>query len=176
MKKEELLKVYACAEALWSSFKIPKSDIEARIFDNVWFSCLKTYDTNVVLVALREYARENDFCNIAKVSDLCEKFTQMANGTWIDVEKVLTEIRRAISGGGDYKERFAKLSPFAQQIVEHPGFLGKWAMTVSSDVDTVIMSNLRKKIQNVLSRNRDEKVVNKLIEIGDADEKKYLTD
>ena len=173
MKKEELLKVYACAEALWSSFKLPKADLEARIFDNVWFSCLKDYDTNVVLLALREYARDNDFCNIAKVSDLCDKFTRMASGTWIDEESVLSEIRKAI----DYskcKENFAKLSPFAQQIVEHPSYLAKWAM--QGDVDTVIMSNLRKKIQNILARNRDAKLVGRLIELGDEDEKKYLTD
>ena len=166
MKKEDLLKVYACAGALWSSFKIPQRELEAQLCDEVWFDTLGAYDIKIVLFSLREYAKTNDFCNIAKVGLLCDKFTQMQNGTWIDEEEVLKEIRKAISYG-KYRENFEKLSPFAKEIVGHPAYLAKWAQ--SSEVDTVIMSNLRKTVRNVLEKRQTE---NSLKAVAGKEQKK----
>lgn len=166
MNKVELLKVYAFCGAVWSSFKTPINEEEAKLFDEVWFTILKPYSTEMILTAIQEYARESDFCNIAKISDLCQKYTEKANGTYIDPEKVLTEVRNAVSYDRN-RENFEKLSPFAKEIVQHPAYLAKWAR--SDQFETVILSNLRKTINNVLA----EKKHNEIMEIT-LDNKKLL--
>lgn len=161
MNKSELLKVYAFAGAIWTSFKIPKSELEARLFDEVWYGILKPYPVELIFTAIQEYATENDFCNIAKVGDICKKYTEKMNGTYIDCEQVLSEIRKAI----DYahsKENFEKLSPFAKQIVESPAYLARWAR--SEQIDTVIMSNLRKKIVGALEEKKHNDILQLTIE------------
>lgn len=164
MNKSDLLKVYAFAGAIWTSFKTPTGELEARLFDEVWFGILKPYPVELILTAIQQYATENDFCNVAKIGDICKKYTEKANGTYIEPEQVLSEIRKAI----DYyhcKENFEKLSPFAKQIVESPAFLARWAR--SEQIDTVIMSNLRKKINNAL----EEKKHNEILEITTGNKK-----
>ena len=168
MIKEDLVKVYACAGALWSSFKIPATELEAKFFDNVWFSILKPYDINVVLLAFREYANTNDFCNIAKVGELCDKLTQIANGIWIDEEEVINEIYKAISYD-KCKENFEELSSFAKEIVEHPAYLAKWSQ--SKEI-AIILSNLRKKVHNKLEQRKFQKTLDNLALLGTSKAKR----
>lgn len=156
MNKVELLKVYAFCGAVWSSFKTPINEEEAKLFDEVWFTILKPYSTEMILTAIQEYARESDFCNIAKISDLCQKYTEKANGTYIDPEKVLIEIRDAVSYD-KCKENFEKLSSFAKEIVQHPAYLAKWAK--SDQFETVILSNLRKQITNTLADKKHDEIL-----------------
>lgn len=156
MVKEDLLKVYTFAGAIWSSFKTPISELEARLFDEVWFTILKPYPLEMILSAIQEYATENDFCNIAKIGDICKKYTQKANGTYIDIESVLIEIRNAV----DYekcKENFEKLSPFAKEIVKAPYHLARWAN--DTQFETVIMSNLRKQVSNILAERKHNEIM-----------------
>lgn len=156
MNKIELVKVYAFAGAIWSSFKTPTNDTEARLFDEVWFGILRPYPLEMVLSAIQEYATENDFCNIAKIGDLCKKYTQKANGTYIDAESVLAEIRNAVNYD-KCKENFEKLSPFAKEIVQHSCYLAKWSR--SDQLDTVIMSNLRKTITSKLAERKHDEIM-----------------
>lgn len=156
MNKIELVKVYAFAGAIWSSFKTPTNDTEARLFDEVWFGILRPYPLEMVLSAIQEYATENDFCNIAKIGDLCKKYTEKANGTYIDIEKELMEIKDAVSYA-NCKENFANLSPFAQSIVRHPAYLAQWSQ--NSQFETVIMSNLRKQMTNILAEKKHDEIM-----------------
>lgn len=156
MNKVDLLKVYAFAGAIWSSFKTPTNDAEAKLFDEVWFTILKPYPIEMVLTAIQEYATDNDFCNVAKIGELCNKYTQKANGTYIDVESVLMEIKNAVSYS-DCKENFAKLSPFAKEIVQNPAYLARWSM--NGQFETVIMSNLRKQITNILADRKHDEIM-----------------
>lgn len=156
MDRIDLIKVYTFASAMWSSFKMPKSEIEAKYFDEVWFTILKPYPLEMILTAMQEYATESDFCNIAKIADLCKTYTQKANGTYIDVERVLTEIRNAVSYDKN-RENFEKLSPFAKEIVQHPAYLAKWAKC--EQFETVILSNLRKQITNTLAERKHNEIM-----------------
>jgi len=153
MKKQELIKVYAFAGAMWSSFKIPTSELDAQIFDEAWYLTLAPYPLELVLTAMQQYAKESDFCNVAKIGAICEKYTAMKNGTYIDEEKTLENIRNAI----DYtncKENFDKLMPFEKELVGGAHMLARWAK--EGNVDTVIMSNLRKTIRNKLETKKFE--------------------
>lgn len=156
MVKEDLLKVYTFASAIWSSFRTPTSEIEARLFDEVWFTILRPYSIEMILSAIQEYATENDFCNIAKIGDICKKYTQKLNGTYIDAESVISEIHKAVSYT-DCKKNFEKLSPFAKEIVGDPSQLARWYM--NDQFETVVMSNIRKQVNNVLAERKHNEIM-----------------
>lgn len=149
MNKLDLVKVYAFAGAIWSSFRIPTNEIEAKIFDETWFLILRPYSLEMVLTAVQEHAKKSDFCNIAKIGDICETYTKKLNGNYIDTESVIDEIKKAISYY-DVKEKFEKLSPFAKEVVGDPSNLAKWSIGESKDFETVIISQLRKRLNNKL--------------------------
>ncbi len=170
MERKDLLKVYAFAGAVWSSFKLPKTDLELKLQSEVWFTKLAPYPVSFVLAAIDEYAKENDFCNISKVAALCDKYTQMQNGTYIDEEETLEHIQKAVS----YefcKENFAKLTPFEKELVGGPHMLAKWARL--NDFETVVMSNLRKKVHNKLTTRKFENTL-KTIEKINAVSNKFI--
>ncbi len=156
MIKEDLLKVYAYAGAIWSSFKIPESDLEARLLDEVWFMELKEFDLQTILAAINEYARNNNFCNVVQIGELCRKYKQIQDGTYIDEEKVFQEIVQSVSWD-NCRENFNKLSPFAKQIVGGSHMLARWSR--DDAFDSVVSSNLRKQIHNALESQRMEKIV-----------------
>ena len=162
MKKEELLIVYGYCQAIWSTFKVPTGDsaesqVEAKLFDATWFETLAPYDLNIVLLAVKEYAKTSDFCNIAKVGEMCRKIKSIADGSYINEEDVLKEIRLAISRCAK-DEAFAKLSPFAKEVVGGAWQLYKWGSLESGQVDTVVMSNLRKRVKGLLQKQKDENI------------------
>lgn len=169
MTKEELLNVYGYATALWQNFKLPPKepdspdpDLKGKLFDFAWYRALGEYDLKIVLVALEEHAKVSDFCNVSKVGELCKKFTEIANGTYIDEESVVSEIRKAISS--NIKEVFDKLSPTAKEAVGGVWQLARWGSLQISEIETVVVSNIRKKVHNVIEKNRNYSVVKKLEE------------
>ena len=162
MKREELMQVYAFCSSIWTSFKLPSSKLELELFNEVWFKFLEPFDKAIIFTAISEFAKENNFCNIAQVSELCQKYVDIQNGTYIDEERVLQEIRQAISYD-NCAENFAKLSPFAKQIVGHKAYLAKWAL--SGQFETVIASNLRKQIHNTLQSRKFEKTLKNVEQI-----------
>lgn len=169
MKREELMQVYAFCSSIWSSFKIPTSNLELQLFNETWFIFLAPYEKSIIFTAITEYARENNFCNIAQIAELCKKYVQMQNGTYIDEEEVLQEIRSAVSYD-KCAENFEKLSPFAKEIVGHKAYLAKWAL--SGQFETVIASNLRKTIHNTLQSKKFEDTLKGIKQIENQSFKK----
>ena len=147
MKKEELLIVYSYARAIWSTFKTPEDEMDAKLHDAVWFDLLLPYSADIVVLALREYAKTSDFCNIAKVAEICKKLTSMKKGTYIDEEAIYDEIRKAIACCNK-DETFENLSDFAKEIVGGAWQLYKWGSCTTDQVEGVIMSRIKRRIQN----------------------------
>lgn len=156
MIKQDLLKVYAFAGAMWSSFKIPTNELDAKMFDEAWYLTLAPYPVSLILTAMQQYAKESDFCNVAKIGTICEKYIAINSGTYIDEEKALKNIRRAICGLGTKEERFEELTDFEKSVVGSPSQLGSWGMANAELFDTVIISNLRKTIKNKLEIRKFE--------------------
>ncbi len=171
MKKDDLWKIYAFAGAVWTSFKLPTTDFEARLFDEVWYSILQPYDEELIFTAIQEYATENDFCNIAKIGALCKKYTEIKNGTFMDEDIVLEHICNAVSWD-KCKENFAKLNDFEKEIVGGAHILARWSRDES--FNTVILSNLRKKVRSKLQLRLHENLLNlnynnvKVLNFGDV--------
>ena len=153
MERNELLQVYAFCSSIWQNFRLPQNEFDMKIFNESWYVFLKPYPKSLVFSVITDYATKNAFCNIAQIADQCRKLVEMKNGTYIDAEKVLDEIRNAISYDR-CAENFEKLSPFAKEIVGHKAYLAQWAR--SEQFETVIVSNLRKKINNMLETKHFE--------------------
>lgn len=161
LKREELFKIYGYCGAIWSTFKLPENDLEANLFDLTWYDILCPYNLDIILLAIKEYAKKSDFCNIAKIGEECKRIQKISEGKYIDDEAVLSEIRKAIMQC-QKDEAFEHLSPFAKEVVEGAWQLYKWGMLETGQVDTVIMSNLRKKIEKLKQRQEDKNVLYEL--------------
>lgn len=150
MEKNELMKAFAYAELLWSTFKRQKGNEKEIMEIELWFDFLKPYDFNVVMAGMRELAKESDFCNIAKIAKNCKDICDIANNKPA-VNDVLNEIERAISYY-NARENFQDLSSVAKRVVGSAGKLREWAVMEAEAFNSVIASNLRKAIQVELER------------------------
>lgn len=159
MIREELLKVYAYAGAIWSSFKLPNNDLELALMNEVWLNKLSEYDLSIIFTALDEYARTNAFCNIIQVAELCKRFEAMRAGTYVDEDMILREIKEAVSYD-KCRENYAKLSPIAKKFVSGSHILARWAMDEA--FNSVIVSNLRKEIKAYFENERMQESLNKI--------------
>lgn len=161
MIKEDLWKAYGYASSIWSSFKLPANDFEQEIMNEVWFETLKPYDESLVFFAMKEYAKTCDFCNIVKVAELCEKFIHMAKDDYVDEDSICKEIRKAILFV-DKQKAFDNLSPIAKEIVDGAWQLFKWGMMDGTQVESVVIPNVRKTIHRKIQRKNDEEVIARL--------------
>lgn len=99
MEKIELIKVYAYAELLWNTFKPERQEEKSKLQDMLWFDFLKNYNINVIFSAMRELAKESDFCNIAKVATNCETICRLlrneitAEEIWENFTQTLKEVK-----------------------------------------------------------------------------------
>lgn len=159
MKVEDLEMAWRYTNAVLGTFKIPTTKEEVATTVAVWIDTLGEYELPIIKSAILERAKESDFFNIVKVAETCKKLKQIALGLWIDEEEVLTEIRNAVSYHKN-RENFAKLTPFAKEVVGDASFLAKWAL--SDKFETVIMCELRKRVKNMLDKKHNEQIVEKL--------------
>lgn len=150
MEKEELIKAYAYAELLWSTFKKETNKEKAQMQNQLWWEFLKPYDYNVICASMRELAKESDFCNIAKISKGCRTIMNLTKEQLTEND-IFNEIDRAI----DYyhaKENFEKLSPIAKRVVNNYSNLATWGQLDISEFNTVTASNIKRAIRNELER------------------------
>ena len=100
MKKEDLIKVFGYAELLWNTFKPEITEEKSNMQNRLWFDFLKHYDLEVVYSAMRYFAKESDFCNIAKVADKCKTITRSlrneitAEEIWENFTQTLKEVKK----------------------------------------------------------------------------------
>lgn len=151
MTNEELLKVYAYAGAVWTSFKLPNNELELKIQNEVWLNKLGEFPLSTILASIDEYARSNTFCNVVQIADICNKFERMKRGTYITEDMILNEIRDAVSYD-KCRENYANLSPLAKKFVSGSHILARWAMDEA--FYSVIVSNLRKEIKAYFENER----------------------
>ena len=125
MKKEDLIKVFGYAELLWNTFKPEITEEKSKLQNRLWFDFLKHYDLEVVYSAMRELAKESDFCNIAKVADKCETITRLlrneitAEEIWEDFTETLKEVKK-IRYAKELEKIFNSLNENLQR------FIGGW--------------------------------------------------
>lgn len=152
MKKEELIKAYAYAELLWSTFKKETNNEKAQMQNQLWWEFLKKYPFDVICASMRELAKESDFCNIAKISQGCLEITRLLGENQSEND-IFNEIDKAVSNGAYCsKESFDNLSPIAQRVVGSASNLASWGQVDIQQYNTVIASNIRRAVRNELDR------------------------
>lgn len=181
MEKKDLLKVYTIAKTLWRNFKLPDSStefgkFEANMHDEVWFELLKNYPYKLVEIAMIEYSKKSEFCNIGKIVDECEKIIEAKNGLKgiITEETVFNEISQAITRlltedeylqigdyikpNQDYIIKFNSLSDIAKSVVitwQGLKDLGKIDMET---FNTVVKSNIMRVARILIQKKKYVKV------------------
>ena len=88
---------------------------------------------------------------------MCKKIQKISEGKYINEEDVLSEIRIAIMQCIK-KEAYENLPDFAKEVVGGAWQLTKWSMLTTNEVETVIMSNLRKKIKELKNKENDKNI------------------
>mgnify|MGYP002659046473 CR=1 FL=1 len=147
MEKIELCKVYAYAELLWNTFKRETDELKSQLQNRLWWDFLKNYDLEVIYAGMRELAKEENFCSIAKVAKECQKIMKIAKNEVLDEDLIFSEINSAISYY-NAQENFDKLSDIAKSVVVNPSQLSQWATSEITEFNTVIASNIKKSIRN----------------------------
>lgn len=162
MNSNELVKVYAYTKAIFGSFEIPKNKTQIECQNIVWLKVLAPYDLAVIYTAIDEYAKTNQFVNIAQIANLCRQVKQIHDGTYKTAFDYLNEITNAVSYSNS-KENFEKLSNFAKEIVGHPAKLAQWC-NLGEDFYTYTSNRLYKEITQKL----EERELKELQKINNA--------
>lgn len=155
MRKEDLGPIWAYANTIWDTFKVPDTEEKVAMAIEVWVSLLKDYDLPLIKAGMLEHAKVSDFCNVVKIAEQCKNLMAVAQGTAYDENAIVNEIRRAI-GNGTYgaRDEFEKLSPIAKRVVGEPRSLYDWATYEGDGFDTVIMSNVRRAVRTQIESQR----------------------
>ena len=148
MVKEELIKVYTYTQAIFGSFTIPKDKIQLESQNIIWLKALSPYDLAVIYTAIDEYAKSNQFVNIAQIANLCRQIQQIQDGTYKTAYDYLGEITRAVSYS-NAKENFEILSDFSKEIVGSYAKLAQWC-NLGEDFYTYVSNRLYKEITQKL--------------------------
>ncbi len=163
MNKNELIKVYAYTQAIFGSFTMPKDKLQLESQNIVWLKVLAPYDLVVIYTAIEEYAKTNQFVNIAQIANLCRKIKQIQDGTYKSVDDYLNEISKAVSYS-NAKENFEKLSDFAKEIVGNSARLAQWC-NLGEDFYKFAVNRLYKEIAQKLEERelKEMEKVNKAV-------------
>ena len=155
MQKQDLFKVYTIAKSLWANFKIPETDLEAPIHDQVWFELLKFFSLDLITASMLEYSKESEWCNIGKIAQKCQDIATTKNtlANTLTEQDVYIEIHKAVLKG-DYYEDFKTLSDVAKKVVGHPKQLKDWAYSSGEAWETVTKSHILRAIRNILAQKQ----------------------
>ena len=146
MQKEELLKAFAYANMLWSTFNLPTDRNKKILLTQIWYDALKPYPLELVYSAMREHARKSDFVNIMKIAEECRAIENLAKNECLNENEILLEIEKAVCSGNQIKA-FNELSDIAKKVVGSPSKLASWGQCSVEIYNSVIESNLRKAIK-----------------------------
>ena len=160
MNKEQMPMVWAYANTIWGTFKVPDTKESVMLTMEVWLDLLKEYDLQIIMSAMLELAKESDFCNVVKVAENCKTLVKLANNELVDEDMICNEIRMAIKNSLYHaREEFDKLSEIAKRIVGSPASLRSWAELDSATVSSVVMSNIKKSASNQIERQNKMEVI-----------------
>ena len=155
MKANELTKVYAYTKAVFGSFDIPKDKLQVDCTNQIWYKLLSPFDLDVIYTAIDFYARKNDFVNITKIAELCERTLDMKNGIIKDPYFYLKEITQAVSFSKAI-ENYNNLSEFSKQVVGASYKLAQWS-NMGENFEIAVAPRLLKEICQKLEDNTMQK-------------------
>lgn len=162
MKSKELLQVYAYAKLLWPTFKLPDDGLEAILHDQLWLDMLNPFDLGLVITAMKECAKESDFCTIGKIAAQCESLQQVGTRPELNEDSIYNEIYEQVTSP-TYAKPFNELTPIAQKVIGNN--LRGWRQSEFTDFVTIISPSIRKAIRRELERTQKYKNYEQSLEL-----------
>ena len=149
MTREETAKLLAAISALYPNFKV-----ENRSFViDAWFSMLEDFEYSAISEALKVYTRTVDDQFAPSVNKLIALTRKPSELTQMNEVTAWRLVRKAIGRGIYYsREEYEKLPEEVQQAVGDPEQIRQWAMLESSEIDTVIQSNFKRRFETMQKR------------------------
>lgn len=152
MTRDETKKIIMIMDAAYPNFKIE----DAVGMVNTWHFFLNDYGYKAIESALKMYIATSSSGFAPSVSELIGMTRKPAELTDMEEVTAWRMVRNAIRKSLYYsKEEFAKFPPEVQEVVGDPGQLREWAMLESSEIDTVIQSNFKKRFETMQNRRRE---------------------
>ena len=152
MTREETKKILTIIAMTYSNFEVKD---KAKVID-AWHLFLSDYDYAAVEVALKTYVSTSGSAFAPSVSELIGMLRKPAELTQMEEVEAWRMVRNAIRRGLYYsKEEFEKFPPEVQEAVGESGQLREWAMLESSEIDTVIQSNFKRRFETMQKRRQE---------------------
>jgi len=176
MIKKELFAVLAKCSFIWPNFKLPTDDKTLKEFYKEWYEQLEPFAPDIIIAAIREYAKESDFCNLGKIVAKCEDIIAIINNINFNEDIIFQEINKAItrvplvlqpghqnfyynSPKYGYEVNFDKLSKLAKRVVGTPSQLLSWGSCDVDSFQTVVASNIKRSIRNQIALEKQYRAI-----------------
>lgn len=149
MTKDETAKILATISALYPNFKVDNKAVAI----NAWHLILEDHEYADISKAIKLYANTVDDQFAPSVNKLIALTRKPAELTQMNEVTAWRLVRKAIGRGIYYsREEYEKLPEEVQQAVGDPEQIRQWAMLESSEIDTVIQSNFKRRFETMQKR------------------------
>ena len=178
MTLEETKKLLITINALYPNWNVENPEATTQ----AWHWTLEEYPAEAVNAALQVYVKTNKTGFAPSVSQLINSMYEPSVQDRLSEGDAWALVKKAISDGGYHaEERYNELPELVQRAIGSPSMIHQWAMTDSSEVNTVVMSNFQRNYRTVCQRQEFTDKVNPQIsdllremdrkQIGVSDEK-----
>ena len=150
MKNNEILKVYAYAQTIFTNFTVPTNELQAQLTNITWIKFLKPYPLEIIYSAIDQYAKENKFINIVQIAEMCREALEISQGTHQTTETYINELERAVSKSGSVDgaiNAYNSLSEILKSIVPGYWYLGRWHNEGFEFVATRLKEEIKNKLR-----------------------------
>lgn len=155
MTREETKELLMMIRAIYPNFNVKPEEMTATI--NAWHLMLEEYPVQAANAALKIYVKTNNTGYAPSVSQIINSMYAPGEHAEMTEGEAWALVKKAISDSSyNSKERFAELPDKVQKAIGGAEMLRQWAMTDSSEVNTVIMSNFQRAYRSVIEKKTFE--------------------
>lgn len=152
MTREETIKIVRIISATYPNFKM--NDISETV--DAWYFFLADYSYPEISMALKTYVQSNGTGFAPSVSQLVNLTHVVEDYSSINELEAWSLVSKAIRNSlYNAESEFEKLPDLVKKAVGRPANLREWAKLDSSEVETVVASNLMRNYKTELKRAQE---------------------
>lgn len=167
MTRQETAQLLAIISATYPNFKVEN---KTQTID-AWCWALEEYPYEAIQMAYKVYLRTDKSGFAPSVNQLITNLQKPKEVSVMSEGEAWALVKKAIQNGNYHAdEEFEKLPPLIQKAVGDSNMIRQWAMTDSSEVNTVIASNFQRSYKCIVSREQEKMMLpSELLEqLGDV--------
>lgn len=151
MTRDETKELLMTIRAVYPNFNVKPEEMTPTI--NAWHLLLEEYPMQAAKIALQIYVKTNNTGFAPSVSQLIGCMYALSKNEQLSEGEAWAQVKKAIRDSTYHsEERYAELPESIQQAIGSAQMLREWAMSDSSEVNTVIMSNFQRSYRAVVAR------------------------